>query len=113
MATRGIVLLLILVLTWSGFTTQEKVFSIAAPSAPLVDVAGLAQSPFDQDDGSVEDHHLDDQPGQLQGAADLPAFAMTPPEADAPGLTMSKPRPYELAAWFTPFLDGPQRPPCA
>ena len=66
-------------------------------------------------DGSIDDHHLDDQPGQTlaEGALDPLPLLMARPTAGVPTLTMSRPRPYATASWLAPYLDGPQRPPCA
>jgi len=63
----------------------------------------------------LQDSAPDEQPGQspCEGAMDSPALLTVRPEAKAPLLTMSRPRPYAMAAWRAPFLDGPQRPPCA
>jgi hypothetical protein len=114
MPQRVIALLLALVLFWSGFTTQEQAISFAPSTIAQIDgVSGdLPQSVHD---GSIDDHHLDDQPGQTQaeGAMELLPLLMTRPAAGVPTLTMSRPLPYAMAAWLEPYLAGPQRPPCA
>lgn len=95
--------------------TQEHVAFVASGYAGPVDSWDTVDPRHDGDDGSVEDHHLDDQPGQSQpgNAADLPALVMGDAQAKTSSLTMSRPAPYVVAAWFTPYLDGPQRPPCS
>lgn len=49
----------------------------------------------------------------VEAASDMPALMVARLNAGDPTLTMSRPRPYTPAAWRAPYLDGPQRPPCA
>jgi hypothetical protein len=114
MPPRVLALLFALVLFWSGFTTQEQAVLFASANSGQVDsVPGDFPQPVH--DGSIDDHHLDDQPGQTlaEGAMDPLPLLMARPAAGIPTLTMSRPRPYAMAAWLAPYLDGPQRPPCA
>jgi hypothetical protein len=115
MSPRLVAFLIAVVMCWSGFMTQEHVVFVASGYAEQVASSDTVDPRHDGDDGSVEDHHLDDQPGQSQSgsAADLPALVMDDAQAKSSSLTMSRPAPYVVATWFTPFLDGPQRPPCA
>ena len=114
MPPRVLALLLALVLFWSGFTTQEQAVLFASASTEQVDsLPGDLPQPVH--DGSIDDHHLDDQPGQTlaEGAMDPLPLLMAQPAAGAPILAMSRPRPYATAFWLAPCLAGPQRPPCA
>lgn len=63
-------------------------------------------------DGSVEEHHLDDQPTQalVEASADLSDVLLTFPPVPKEGLTTCWP-PYSSDAATGPFLGGPQRPP--
>ncbi len=69
---RAFTVFLAALLFWSAMTTQERMFAAPAEDRPAVatlvaDRSGAA--------GSVDHHHLDDQPGQLaEQAADLPAW---------------------------------------
>jgi hypothetical protein len=114
MPPRVVALFLALVLFWSGFTTQEQAVLFASANIKQgYSVPGDLPQPVD--DGSIDDHHLDDQPGQMlaEGAMELLPLLMTQPAAGVPTLTMPRPRPYAMAAWLEPYLAGPQRPPCA
>jgi hypothetical protein len=115
MPPRVLALLLALVLFWSGFTTQEQAISFASSNNEQAAVGSPGELPQPVHDGSIDDHHLDDQPGQTlaEGAMDPLPLLTTGPAAAVPALTMSRPRPYAMAAWLAPYLDGPQRPPCA
>jgi hypothetical protein len=114
MPPRVIALLLALVLLWSGLTTQEQAISFASSSIEQ-GYSVPSDLPQPVHDGSIDDHHLDDQPGQTlaEGTMELPPLLMTRPAAGVPKLAMSRPRPYAMAAWIEPYLAGPQRPPCA
>lgn len=108
MPSRLLAAFLACVLFWTAFAGQEQVGSRVAPLAiEAVDArASLA-------DGSIGDHHLDDQPAQSLGElqSDLPAIALA--EADpwhAPPATTSHARPVP-ASWRSALLDAPLRPP--
>lgn len=115
MLPRVIALFFALLLSVSAFAATGGAWSTDAPGRPsntaLFD-AGAADA--SQDPVPADERPLDDQPGQSQseGAIDPPALVMARPEAKAPLLAMSRPRPYAVAAWRSPYLDGPQRPPC-
>jgi hypothetical protein len=100
---------LALVVLWSGFAGWEQ---WAASADDLVHSAALLPgSPLD--DGSVADHHLDDQPAQSPFDAGGGALAVLPSQwrtaaADAgsqapPTMTQRVPD--------APFLEGLRRPP--
>lgn len=109
MVARVIALLFALVLASSAFAAQ------AASSAASLDVGVSGELAQREHGGSADEHPFDEPAGQAQseGAMDPPALVMARPDAKAPLLTMSRPHPYAIAAWRAPYLDAPQRPPCA
>ncbi|MBC7939368.1 MAG: hypothetical protein H7Z19_06310 [Chitinophagaceae bacterium] len=113
MLSRSVALFIAFVLFWSGFTTQEQALSPASIAGAQVGMAMTGDSPRHDPSGSVEDHHLDDQPAQAQveGGMDLPVLIQHPAEAQAPVLAMVRPIPHVMAVWLTPTLDGLRRPP--
>lgn len=115
MLSRVIALLFALVLASPGFVAQDQAIAIAASSASSLDAGVAGDSAQREHAGSADEHPLDDPAGQAQseGAMDPPALVMARPDAKTPLLTMSRPRPYAMAAWRAPYLDAPQRPPCA
>ncbi|HUG21251.1 hypothetical protein [Piscinibacter sp.] len=91
--------------------THEPPVLLASPnSQQATQPAGEARL-----DGSVEDHHLDDQPAQSQGEnlADQPGLLPVGPHVKVNAAAMCRPRPYVATELGAPYLDGPQRPPCA
>jgi hypothetical protein len=111
MISRVIALAITLVLFWSGFTTQERFTPlVSSHTERQVDGGQLPHVHV----GSVDDHHLDDQPApaQAEGAMEMPALVTARLDARVPVLTMAGPRPHAAATWLNAFLDGPQRPPC-
>jgi hypothetical protein len=115
MLSRVIALLFALVLASSGFAAQAPAMVIAASSAASLDAGVSGEHAPCEHGGTADEHPFDDPTGQAQseGAMDPPALVMARPDAKAPLLTMSRPRPYAIAAWRAPYLDAPQRPPCA
>ncbi|MEF7614380.1 hypothetical protein V4F39_10715 [Aquincola sp. MAHUQ-54] len=112
MPSRVIAFLLSLVLLWSGIGTQE--LPTLSPPASGVQAMAPAGLPGDVRKGSVEDHHLDDQPSQAQG--DLPGELPDQLLAVAahgrsvlpmPGFSRLPPAPHGA-----PCLEGLLRPPC-
>jgi hypothetical protein len=114
MFPRVIASVLAFVVFWSCLSAQEQ----AAPLVPsgtqeaAFQVAGKA--PAGQAGGSVDDHHLDDQPVQAQAEtpADYSGLLLAGPAIQAPALLMAPPRPISMATLRPPYLDAPQRPPC-
>lgn len=112
MALRVIALVLSFVLLWSGLTSVEPPRP-SAPAAPATVLADAATPPNTLA-GSVEHHHLDDQPSQALGEQPV----------ESPGLLPSTPAPAVQVAgtvrrlpasglpWASPCLAGPLRPPC-
>lgn len=115
MLSRFIALLFALVLASCGFATQAPATVIAASSASTLDAGVSGEAAQREHAGPADEHALDEPSGQAQseGAMDPPALVMARPDAKAPLMTMSRPRPYAVAAWRAPYLDAPQRPPCA
>jgi len=114
MPSRVLALLLALVLFWSGFGFVEAPLANAQPipveQSAAVDVQGqLAVS-----DGSVEHHHLDDQPSQAQSdtPVDMPGLVSTRIGGGMPMPATSAARGLLSAALGSPYLAGLLRPPC-
>lgn len=114
MFNRSVAALLVLVLVWAGFATQEHAVSLVSAAAETSLPSSI--DPLHQlADGSVDDHHLDDQPGSssVENLADQPGLFLAGPIASSPLLALTRPHPY-IAAAFTPaHVAAPQRPPCA
>ena len=104
MHARFLAALLALVLLWTGAWTHE-VHAVRADADPAVSVA--TTSPADVQ-GSIDDHHLDDQ-----GGATLdPLDSATPPRVSpAPFAIAARPVDAGDAPLCSPHLPGPQRPP--
>lgn len=110
MLTRVVTAFLALLLCWSGFATQEQ----------SVSLAGLAEMAITQgsatDSGTVDEHHLDDQPGQASstdGAADLPEWFPAPGEITVTGSGGRVTPPGFASAVHSFSADAPRRPPRA
>lgn len=114
MVIRVVALLLAFIVLWTGLNTIELRDPAVLPQSQLT--LGLVQpgnSPL-KPEGSVEHHHLDDQPSQ----------ALSDPHTDTPVLPLplmmrakGKTSPtmqsaFRLARVEQPFLYGPLRPPC-
>jgi hypothetical protein len=113
MFSRLVASLLALVLLWSCLTAQELDPLSASANVEQADAA-LAVSPYAGTDGSVGDHHLDDQPAQTHGEhhADSPGLLQGGPAVLATALLMFRRVPLSVAMRHPPYLDAPQRPPC-
>jgi hypothetical protein len=110
MLSKGIALFLALVLLWSGIATQEPP---QASGSPLT--ASSAERPAGPSGpGSVQDHHLDDLPSQVQGeaAADLPEQLVMAARSQGAAQPMPAAAGPMALAHGTPCLDGLLRPPC-
>jgi hypothetical protein len=101
MPTRVIALVIACVLLWSGFGAIEPLQPDAAPAVQLAA-------------GSVVDHHLDDQPSQLQSepGSQNPGLLPAPASLRPVALSMAAPHPFLLGVLRTPYLAGLLRPPC-
>lgn len=115
MPVRVIAFFLALVLLWSGFTAQEQAVSIAMTGAEQVDAKSPGEPAQRVPGGSVDDHRLDDLPAQshVESLGDGQALLMDRVQAPAPGPTMARLRPYAAFTRLGPYLERPQRPPCA
>lgn len=114
MGLRLVASFLALVLFWSAVGTIEGLPRLAQPIPDQLAVLAPSGSTEDGHKGSVEDHHLDDVPGQL----------VSDPPLDPPGLPHARPtmrlgadgalrRPAATSVLHaTPCLAGPLRPPC-
>lgn len=111
MPSRVIAFFLAFVLFWSGLSTFEAPRALAQPS--LEQQHAGAQPGLE--DGSVEDHHLDDLPLQVQGdsAAETPGLLPAPLRPSSQSLATGQPHAFVMAAAGSPFLAGPLRPPCS
>ena len=111
MLRRVIALLLAVVLFWSGLGTLEAPSALAQPSTDQIAHPG---GPAGLNDGSVEDHHLDDLPSQAHSdpSAETPGLLAAPLASMAPALVMATPRTFVSAVAGPPYLAGPLRPPC-
>lgn len=106
MLTRVVAAFLVLLLCWSEFATQEQSVGLDGP-AELLMTQGSAT-----DSGSVDEHHLDDQPGQASTDAtgDVPDWFSAPGEV----VTRSSGRivPANITSPQHTFsADTPRRPP--
>ena len=101
---------------WFGFAAHEQVLVIASPNAEQAQAHAVAEPTQPSDDGSISDHHLDDQPAQVQvhaeAALDLPGL-LTRPDGLAVASIQAWLRSQALEPRIPPYLDGPQRPPRA
>jgi hypothetical protein len=113
MFTRLVATFLALVLCWSRLSAQEH-SPMASAGADGTVMLAQALSPYAGSDGSVDDHHLDDRPVQphAESQADLPGLLPGGPALHAPELLMARPSPFAATMLRSPYLDGPQRPPC-
>lgn len=113
MFPRVIASVLAFVVFWSCLSAQEQA-ALLVPSTQEAASQLAGGAPADRADGSVDDHHLDDQPVQAQAEtpADYSGLLLAGPAVQAPALVMAPPRPFSMAALRPPYLDAPQRPPC-
>ena len=114
MNLRALLLLLALVLVWSGETVDGPLGSSASISVSQHDGAAVAALTF-QAAGSEGHASAGGQTTQAaeEGVVDL--VGLLPTDAGAPStlLSMTWPGPYAALMWIAPYLDGPQRPPRA
>ncbi len=111
MATKVFTFFLSLILLWSSLSTVETPPTFAvSPEQALVSLAGSTTPP---DQGSVEDHHLDDLPSPAQEDSPNGMLALLPTSLAfvLARLPAAKPVVAPLTAIRTPFLAGPLRPP--
>jgi hypothetical protein len=113
MPRRLLSLFLALLTLWSALATQEQVPGLSADIAGTPIFNASASDQNHRFNGSVDDHHLDDQPTQthLEGAFDL--YGLLPLVCEIPfhSLTTSAPCPQAAQQLPHPYLGTPQRPP--
>lgn len=114
MPSRVIALFLSFVLFWSGLSTFEAPRALVQPSPEQQHALAHAGGQPGLDDGSIEGHHLDDLPLQVQGdpAAETPGLLPAPLRPSSQALATAQPHTFVSAAMRSPFLAGPLRPPC-
>lgn len=114
MFPRVIASVLAFVVFWSCLSAQEQAAPLPPSGTQEAALVAADHAPADRADGSVDDHHLDDQPVQAQGETPADPFGLllAGPAVQAPALVMAPPKPFSMAALRPPYLDAPQRPPC-
>jgi hypothetical protein len=114
MLQRAFVVFLALVTFWSAFAGQEHFMSRAEAAAVVADVLLDAQGGA-ASTGSVEDHHLDDQPGQpsIEHAPDQPTWFAATLLFVASAASTARLRSAAPSAFFSTVPLVPQRPPSA
>jgi hypothetical protein len=114
MPLRVIALVLAVVLLWSGLGAIEVPRLLAQPSPEQQHAIVHAGGQVAEHEGSVEHHHLDDQPSQAQSdpSSETPGLLPAIPTPRAPSVVMARPRTFASAVARPPFLAGPLRPPC-
>jgi uncharacterized protein YceK len=111
MPTRVIALIVAVVVLWSGFSTIES--PRTSGSLPSGQYHAIVQTGGVAAEGSVEDHHLDDLPSQLQQElpAETPGLPPAALKPNAGSLAMAQPMTDMPAGAGSPLLAGPLRPP--
>ncbi len=112
MFLRAVAFILVLALAWVGIATHDNATTFATVSAEIDCVHVNAEAQPKTTDG---ERPFDGQPVQAQAEtlADQPGLLRVGPSAYPPAVTMTRPKPYASASLTPPYLDGPQRPPCA
>ena len=112
MFLQAIAFFLVLALGWAGIAAQDNAATLSAVGGEA-DCVQLSADAQPKDTGG--DRPIDGQPMQAQAEtlADQPGLFQVGPSAHPPALTMTRPGPCASASLVPPYLDGPQRPPCA
>ena len=112
MFLRAVAFFLVMALAWAGIAMQGNATTLAALGAETDCVQLSADA---QPKSSDNERPIDGQPVQAQAEtlADQPGLLRVGPSAHPPALTMTRPEPYASSSLTPPYLDGPQRPPCA
>ena len=115
MPPRVVALLLAIVLLWSGVAMTEQRFAFAAGDPAQSHDQAAGESQHTDFTGSLDDHLIDDQPIQPHAEHVLDFAALLDTEHDRHGhvLIAARPRPPVDVILLAPYLEGPQRPPCA
>lgn len=114
MPRRVIAFLLAAVLFWSGLSTFEAPSALAQPSTDQQQVIAHAAGSAALNDGSVEDHHLDDLPFQAPSdpSTETPDLLAAPVTSLAPSRVVASPYAFVSTVAGPPYLAGLLRPPC-
>ena len=108
-------LLLALVMLWSGSLVQEQAMALATACAEDVDARSSSEPSKCLPVGLANLHPAEELPAQghaAEAAADLQAILADGIRLQTPVLAMAQPDPYAGLERLSPYLDGPQRPPC-
>jgi len=113
MPSRVIAIFLAFVLFWSGLSTIEAPSALAQPSQAQAYAVGQAGGAQALNDGSLEDHHLNDLPSQalIDPPGESSGLLPAPLRPAAQPLATAQPHTFRLVAAGSPFLAGPLRPP--
>jgi hypothetical protein len=114
MPPRVLSLFLAVVMLLSGFAAAEQ--AVTGPAQNLEQGAErtLEEASNDVRGGVIDDDRADDLPAQPQAeSAQDPLLPGALCVAAAPALSLAWPHGSSLAALLSPFLEGPQRPPCS
>ena len=115
MSTRFFTAILVVVLLWTGFIPGQRAMSTATAGVGQIEGPSLGELSKQFPAEQVIAHAADELPvpGHAETLADLQAVLTDRTTAPTTRLTMVLPRPYAALARLGPYLDGPQRPPCA
>lgn len=115
MLSRVLAFLLAVVVLWSGLNTIEVPRIFASPLPEQVVVMAHDGGQAAAAEGSVEHHHLDDLPSQVQSdpPPETPELLPVSLAPSASRMVMALPHPFASAEAGSPFLAGPLRPPCS
>lgn len=114
MPRRVISFFLAFVLLWSGVSTVEAPRSFAQTAPEQQHSIAHAGGQGAAQEGSVDDHHLDDLPAQAQSESplEIPGLLPVPLTPRFHGGPLARPRSLAAVVLAPPFLAGPLRPPC-
>jgi hypothetical protein len=114
MFIRVVALLLAIIVLWTGLNTIE-LRDPAVLSPPQFSVSVFHPGgPPSKPQGSVEHHHLDDQPSQSLSDphTDMPILPQQPMMRARSKTSPTKQAAFRQSRVEQPFLSGPLRPPC-
>ncbi|PNG46879.1 MULTISPECIES: hypothetical protein [unclassified Variovorax] len=112
MPPRVVALLLAVIFLWSGVAMTEERFALVAGDLSQGHGQAVAESLHTDFSGSLDDHLIDDQP-HAEHVLDLAALLNIQHDRGEQMLTAARPRPPADVILRSPYLEGPQRPPCA
>lgn len=101
------------VLLWTGLPVQEQWVSSGLVNIDHADARESADQARHAQNGSLDDHHLDEQPAQphAEGATDLPESLPARHAQHGLTLPLGWAGAFTMSARLPPYLDGPHRPP--